>query len=159
MSSFRTTRRMPFTGQQMFDLVADVERYPQFLPMCEALVVRTRGEQEGKRLILADMTVGYPPIRETFTTRVTLDPELLRVHAGNVPEYPAGPFKRIENTWAFRDAGPTACDVDFMIGYDFKSFMLQALVGGLFDKVFRKYTEAFEARAHAIYGQPQSPDT
>lgn len=153
MSAFRTTRRMPFTPRQMFDLVADVERYPEFLPMCEALVVRSRGEDAGRQLIVADMTVGYLAIRETFTTRVTLDPVHLTVHAGNVPEYASGPFRQIENTWAFREA-EGGCDVDFAIAYAFKSFMLQALVGGLFEKVFRKYTEAFEARARSVYGSP-----
>ncbi|MDX2202794.1 MAG: type II toxin-antitoxin system RatA family toxin [Hyphomicrobiaceae bacterium] len=155
MSSFRTTRRMPFTGRQMFDLVADVERYPQFLPMCEALVVRKRWEEGGRPHILADMSVGYGAIRETFTTQVALDAARLSVRAVNPPGQGSGPFKRIENTWAFRDV-EGGCEVDFAIAYEFKSFVLQALVGGLFEKVFRKYTEAFEARAHAIYGSPRA---
>jgi coenzyme Q-binding protein COQ10 len=153
MASFRTTRRMPFTGQQMFDLVVDVERYPQFLPMCEALVVKRRWEEGGLPHILADMSVGYGAIRETFTTQVVFDPGKLTVHAANPPGQGSGPFKRIENTWAFRGV-EGGCDVDFAISYEFKSFVLQALVGGLFEKVFRKYTEAFEARAHTIYGRP-----
>ncbi len=155
MSSFRTTRRMPFTGTQMFDLVADVERYPQFLPMCESLVVRRRWEDTGRQLVLADMSVGYGAIRETFTTQVTFDREKLTVHAVNPAGQVSGPFRRIENSWVFRDVADPGCDVDFAIGYEFKSFVLQALVGGLFEKVFRKYTEAFEARAHTIYGTPR----
>lgn len=151
MSSFRTTRRMPFTPRQMFDLVSDVERYPEFLPMCEALVVRSRGEDAGRQMIVADMTVGYGAIRETFTTEVAFDGAALSVRAVNPAGQASGPFKRIENTWAFRDAGG-GCDVDFSISYEFKSFMLQALVGGLFDRVFRRYTEAFEQRARAVYG-------
>lgn len=155
MSSFRTTRRMGFTPEQMFDLVIDVERYPQFLPMCEALVVKRRWEEGGKPHILADMSVGYGAIRETFTTHVVFDREKLTVHAANPPGQASGPFKSIENRWSFR-ASPGGCDVEFAITYAFKSFVLQALVGGLFDKVFRKYTEAFEARAHAVYGPPSA---
>lgn len=151
MTSFRTTRRMPFTARQMYALVADVERYPEFLPMCEALVVRKRGEEAGLARIVADMTVGYGALRETFTTCVTLDPERLVVHAGNVPEYSSGPFRMIDNTWGFRDA-PGGCDVDFAIAYEFNSFMLQMLVGNLFERVFRRYTQAFEERAAKIYG-------
>ena len=153
MSSFRTTRRMPFTAQQMFDLVCDVERYPQFLPMCEALVVKRRWEEGGRPHILADMSVGYGAIRETFTTQVVLDREKLTVQATNPPGQGSGPFKSIENRWVFRDV-TGGCDVEFQITYAFKSFVLQALVGGLFDKVFRKYTEAFEARAVQVYGRP-----
>lgn len=151
MSSFRTTRRMPFTAEQMFALVTDVERYPQFLPMCEGLVVKKRWEEGGLPHILADMSVGYGAIRETFTTRVVFDAEKRTVHAANPPGQGSGPFKSIENRWAFRDV-EGGCEVEFQITYAFKSFVLQALVGGLFDKVFRKYTEAFEARAHQIYG-------
>lgn len=151
MSSFRTTRRMAFTAEQMFALVTDVERYPQFLPMCEALVVKKRWEEGGKPHILADMSVGYGAIRETFTTRVVFDRTGLTVHATNPPGQTSGPFKSIENRWAFRDVDG-GCDVEFSINYAFKSFVLQALVGGLFEKVFRKYTEAFEARAHEVYG-------
>lgn len=153
MSSFHTTRRMPFTAKQMFDLVADVERYPQFLPMCEALVVKRRWEESGRPFVLADMSVGYGAIRETFTTEVMFDADKLTVRAANPAGQGSGPFKRIENTWAFRDV-EGGCDVDFAISYEFKSFLLQALVGGLFEKVFRKYTEAFETRAHTIYGRP-----
>jgi coenzyme Q-binding protein COQ10 len=153
MTSFSTTRRMPFTARQMFDLVADVERYPEFLPMCEALVARKRWEEGGLTRIIANMTVGYGALRETFTTRVTLDPANLTVHAGNVPEYSSGPFRTIDNTWRFRDV-EGGCDVDFAIAYEFNSFMLQMLVGGLFERVFRRYTQAFEERAAKIYGSP-----
>lgn len=151
MTAFRTTRRMPFTARQMYDLVADVERYPEFLPMCEGLRVRKRAEEGGLPRIVADMTVGYGAIRETFTTRVTLDVARLTVHAGNVPEYPSGPFRMIDNTWGFRDVAG-GCEVDFAIAYEFNSFMLQMLVGSLFERVFRRYTQAFEERAARVYG-------
>jgi coenzyme Q-binding protein COQ10 len=156
MPSFSTTRRVPFTARQMFDLVADVEKYPLFLPMCERLVVRKRERAGDKEALIADMTVGYRAIRETFTSRVTLDPASLTVHAGSVPEYASGPFRRVENRWTFV-AAPGGCDVGFHISYDFKSLILQALVGGLFDRVFRRYTQAFEERARVVYGAPASP--
>jgi coenzyme Q-binding protein COQ10 len=151
MPSFRTTRRVAFTPRQMFDLVADVERYPQFLPLCEALTVRKRERAGDKEVLIADMTVGYKAIRETFTSRVTVDPSLLLVHAGNVPEYPSGPFRRLENRWTFAPAAG-GCDVEFSISYEFKSLLMQMLVGSLFDRVFRRYTQAFEERARAVYG-------
>src|SRR3989304_830196 len=150
MHSFRTTRRVAFTPRQMFDLVADVETYPQFLPLCEALAVRKRERAGDKEVLIADMTVGYKAIRETFTSRVTVDPSLLLVHAGSVPEYPSGPFRRVENHWSFAEA-PGGCDVEFSISYEFKSLLMQMLVGGLFDRVFRRYTQAFEERARAVY--------
>jgi coenzyme Q-binding protein COQ10 len=156
MPAFRTTRRVAFTPRQMFDLVADVEKYPQFLPLCEALLVKKRERNGDKDVLIAEMTVGYMAIRESFTSRVALDPASLTVHAGSVPEYPSGPFRRVENTWTFAPA-PGGCDVGFYISYDFKSLMLQALVGGLFDRVFRRYTQAFEERARVVYGAPPPP--
>jgi coenzyme Q-binding protein COQ10 len=162
MPSFRTTRRVPFTPRQMFDLVADVERYPEFLPLCEALTVRRR-EREGEvDIVIADMTVGYKAIRETFTSRVRLDAARLEVAAAGVPGA-MGPFSRLENRWQLRaapGASPKAslgvfgagCDVDFHIAYELRSAMLQMLVGALFDRAFARYTEAFEARARAVYG-------
>ena len=151
MPSFRTTRRVAFTPRQMFDLVADVEKYPEFLPLCEALVVRKRERAGDKEVLIADMTVGYQAIRESFTSRVSLDPAKLAVQAGSVPDHPSGPFRHLENRWAFVEA-PGGCQVDFSISYEFKSALMQMLVGGLFDRAFRRYAEAFEARAHAIYG-------
>jgi coenzyme Q-binding protein COQ10 len=163
MPSFRTARRVPFSPEQMFDLVADVERYPEFLPLCEALTVRSRAREGEFEVITADMTAGYKAIRETFASRVRLDRTRLEVATAGVPGA-MGPFSRLENRWQFRparngssgtpggaDAG-AGCEVDFFIAYELKSAMLQMLVGGLFDRAFRRYTEAFEARARAIYG-------
>jgi coenzyme Q-binding protein COQ10 len=153
MPSFSTTRRVPFTSRQMFDLVADVEQYPKFLPLCEGLSVEKREREAGKTILICAMTVGYHAIRESFTSRVTLDPDSLQVHAGSVPEYPSGPFRSVDNRWSFTDA-LGGCDVQFHIAYEFKSLMLQMLVGSLFDRVFRRYTQAFEERARAVYGPP-----
>jgi coenzyme Q-binding protein COQ10 len=151
MPSFSTNRRLPFTPRQMFDLVADVERYPQFLPLCEGLVVHSRERQDGKHILVADMTAGYQAIHETFRSRVTLDATQLAVAVVGVPDSP-GPFRSIENRWRFQPA-PGGCEVDFSIAYEFKSVMLQMLVGALFDRAFRRYMRAFEERAEQIYGR------
>jgi coenzyme Q-binding protein COQ10 len=153
MPSFRTTRRVPFTPRQMFDLVADVERYPQFLPLCEALTVTSRQREGEVEIVTADMTAGYKAIRETFRSRVRLDRVRCEVAAVGVPGA-MGPFGRLDNSWQFR-AAPGGCDVDFSISYELRSTMLQMLVGALFDRAFRRYTEAFEARARQVYGIAQ----
>jgi coenzyme Q-binding protein COQ10 len=155
MPSFRTTRRVPFTPRQMFDLVADVTRYPEFLPLCEVLTVRRRDREGDTEILIADMTAGYKAIRETFTSRVRLDPARLEVATAGVPGS-MGPFSRLDNRWQLRAApnglDGAGCEVDFFIAYELKSMMLQMLVGALFDRAFRRYTEAFEARAAAVYG-------
>lgn len=151
MPSFETTRRVAFTPRQMFDLVADVQKYPEFLPLCEALTVESRGQSEGNDIIVATMDVGYKSFRETFTSRVTLDEANLVVRADLVD----GPFHHLENRWSFSDA-PGGSDVHFFIDYEFSSFMLRMLVGAVFDQAIRKYTDAFEQRARVVYGRPSS---
>lgn len=150
MPSFRITRAVRHSPQQMYDLVADVERYPEFLPLCEALRVLRRqpGTGEGAQVLIAEMAVGYKAIRERFTTRVALEPAERRI----VAEYIDGPFKHLENRWAFTDGPGGGCNVDFFITYEFKSFALGLLMGKMFDRAFRKFTDAFEARADRIYG-------
>ena len=131
----------------MYDLVADVERYPEFLPLCEALVIRSRRERDGKELLIADMTVGYKAIRETFTTQVLLNPA---EHIIDV-KYIEGPFKYLDNRWRFEVTGEGGCAVNFFIDYEFKNRILGALMGSMFDRAFRMFAEAFEARADKIY--------
>jgi len=148
MPTFRMTRTVQHKPAQMFALVADVERYPEFLPLCEELrVIRRVQSGEGVVTLVATMSVGYKAIRESFTTRVTLDEPRLRIQV----EYVDGPFKYLENRWTFRDA-PGGCEVEFYINYEFKSFALGILMGSVFDKAFRKFTEAFEQRANTVYG-------
>ncbi len=151
MPTFQTKRRVAFTPGQMFDLVADVERYPEFLPLCEALTLRSREEKDGCTVLVATMTAGYKAIREQFTTRVTLVPAQQKV----LVEYLDGPFRRLENRWLFKPV-PGGCEIDFFIDYEFRNPMLGLLVGALFDKAFRRFTEAFEARAQSVYGQPSA---
>ena len=133
----------------MFALVADAEKYPEFLPLCEALVIKSRKERDGKTLLVAAMTVGYKAIRETFTSQVLLDPEAKRIDV----QYLDGPFKYLNNRWSFEPAGLGRCMVGFSIDYEFKSRMLGMLMGAMFDTAFRKFAEAFEKRADFIYGQ------
>jgi coenzyme Q-binding protein COQ10 len=150
MPSFRTTRQVGHTPVQMFDLVADVERYPEFLPLCESLrVVRRSQSGEGVETVVAIMGVGYKAIKESFTSRVTLDRTRLRI----LVEYVDGPFKYLENRWAFKPT-PQGSEVEFYINYEFRSFALGLLMGSVFDKAFRRFAEAFEERADEIYGRP-----
>lgn len=150
MPKFDTVRRVPYTPEQMFALVADVERYPLFLPMCEALSVRSRKERDGVTVLIADMSVGYKAIRETFTSQVVLKPDDLVIDV----KYIDGPFKYLRNLWTFKPTPAGGCDVGFDIDYEFKSRMLGALMGAVFDRAFRTFAGAFEKRADEIYGRP-----
>ena len=147
MPSFETTRRVDFTPRQMLDLVADVENYPLFFPLCEELRVKSRAVDGDRMILVADMIVGYTAIRETITSRVTIDP----VNQYVVADLVEGPFNVLQNRWNF-GAAPGGCDVRFFIDYEFKSLMLQLLVGAVFDRAFRRCTQAFEDRARVVYG-------
>ncbi|NGN39981.1 type II toxin-antitoxin system RatA family toxin [Mesorhizobium sp. CGMCC 1.15528] len=153
MPKFETIRHVGHTPDQMFALVADVEKYPQFLPLCEALSVRSRKERDGRTLLVADMTVGYKAIRETFTSQVHLKPDENAIDV----KYLDGPFRYLSNIWRFDapENGP-GTDIHFFIDYEFKSRILGALMGAMFDRAFRMFVEAFEKRAEVIYGKPES---
>jgi coenzyme Q-binding protein COQ10 len=149
MPSFRTTRRVRHNAVDMFDLVADMERYPEFVPLCERLVVREReGADTGRSVVIAEMTVAYKIFRETFTTKVTLDLPKLEI----VVEYLDGPFSSLENRWHFRQEGERRSEVEFFIEYEFRSRTLGLLMGSVFEAAFRRFAEAFERRADKIYG-------
>jgi coenzyme Q-binding protein COQ10 len=150
MPQFSTKRRVRHSATHMFDLVADVERYPEFVPLCRSLKVRQRiPEPEDVEVLVADMTVAYRFIHETFTSRVTLDRPDLQV----LVEYLDGPFSRLENRWAFHATADHACDVEFFISYDFKSRTLGLLMGTMFDAAFRRFSAAFERRADVVYAK------
>jgi coenzyme Q-binding protein COQ10 len=149
MPQFSTTRRVQHSASDMFDLVADVERYPEFVPLCKSLAVRKRTQESGGReVIVADMTVAYKLIRETFTSRVTLDRDRLAI----LVEYLEGPFRRMNNRWSFRPVNGASCDVEFFLTYEFRSRALGLLMGGVFDAAFRRFAAAFERRADQVYG-------
>jgi coenzyme Q-binding protein COQ10 len=150
MPSFSTKRRVRHSAVEMFDLVADGEKYPDFVPLCSALKVRSRADKgAGVTVLVADMTVAYKVIRQTFTSRVTLDRLNLKIFV----EYVDGPFKRMHNRWTFRSTGEWSCDVEFFIDYEFRSRTLSMLMGAMFDTAFRKFSAAFEQRADDVYGR------
>lgn len=151
MPQFSTKRRVRHAATNMFNLVADIERYPEFVPLCRALKVKSRTTNEqGVEVLVADMTVAYKLVQETFTSRVTLDKANLQI----LVEYLSGPFSRMQNRWTFRPANEGASDVEFFIDYEFRSRVLGALMGAMFDAAFRRFSEAFEKRADAVYGKP-----
>ena len=150
MPTFSTKRRVRHSAAHMFDLVADVERYPEFVPMCRALKVRQRTpEEEGIEVVVADMTVSFKLVRETFRSRVTLDRPKLKI----LVEYLQGPFSHMQNRWTFRPTGDETCEIEFFIDYEFKSRTLGMLMGAMFDTAFRRFATAFEQRADQVYGR------
>jgi len=150
MPQFSTKRHVQHSASDMFDLVADVERYPQFVPLCQALRIRKRTSgPDGGEVIVADMTVAYKIIRETFTSRVTLDRKNLEI----LVEYLEGPFQKMNNRWTFQPEAQGACEVMFSIAYEFRSRTLGVLMGAMFDTAFRRFAAAFERRADQVYGK------
>jgi len=150
MPHFSNKRRVQHRADQMFDLVADVERYPDFVPLCHALKIRQRRQNgDGTETIVADMTVSFKLVKETFTSEVSLD----RAHLKILVRYLKGPFSNLENRWTFEPKGEAACDVGFFIAYEFKSRMLATLMGAMFDAAFGRFSAAFEKRADMIYGK------
>jgi coenzyme Q-binding protein COQ10 len=150
MPSFSNKRRVLHSAAEMFDLVADVERYPEFVPLCQSLKVRQRTPKpDGTEIVVADMTVSFNLVREGFTSEVTLDRPNLKITV----RYLRGPFSNLENRWTFEPKGEGASDVGFFIAYEFKSRMLAILMGSMFDAAFARFSAAFEKRADVVYGK------
>jgi coenzyme Q-binding protein COQ10 len=152
MPQFETTHRVAHSAEAMFDLVADVESYPRFVPLCERLVVRARRAEGESEVLIVDMTIGYKVIRETFTSKVTLDRPALVIRA----DYLDGPFRVMENLWTFVAAGEGQSDIGFHISYAFKSRALGLVMGTMFERVFATFSDAFEKRADVIYGKSEA---
>jgi coenzyme Q-binding protein COQ10 len=137
------TRRLAWSQEQMFDLVADIARYDEFLPWVQGMRIRSH---EGN-VVTADMVVGFKMVRERFTSRVTLDrPNSVKV------DYISGPLKYLKNDWQFRAAPGGGCDIDFHVDFEFKNKMFERLAGMFFHEAFRRMVGAFETRAAAVYG-------
>lgn len=152
MPQFANKRRVHHSAAEMFDLVANVERYPEFVPLCSALKIRQRTQKpDGTEVIVADMTVSFKLVRETFTSKVTLDRPNLKI----LVEYLQGPFSQLQNRWTFEPKADDACDVGFFIAYEFKSRMLAMLMGSMFDTAFQRFAAAFEKRADTVYAKPR----
>ncbi|MGB3167084.1 MAG: type II toxin-antitoxin system RatA family toxin [Alteraurantiacibacter sp.] len=147
MPKIRETRRLPYTAEQMFDLVADVDRYPEFLPW----VVATRVRKDNDTEMTADMLVGFKALREKFTSKVVKDrPKTINVH------YIDGPLRDLDNNWTFRNVGDGACEIEFCVDFAFKNIMFETLAGQYVDRAFRKMVMAFEERAAQLYGSSSS---
>jgi coenzyme Q-binding protein COQ10 len=139
-------RILPYAPEQLFELVADVERYPEFLPWCLGVRVRERTEET----ITADLLIGFKMVRERFTSTVKLD------RPGRIDvAYTEGPFRYLNNHWIFEPTGDGGCSIDFYVDFEFRSRMLQTLIGMLFNEAVRRMVAAFEARAHNLYGAPR----
>ena len=148
MPTFETVRHVTHSPERMFDLVADVEAYPQFVPLCQSLRIRRRSTRaDGAEVIVAEMEVGYKKIRERFSSRVTLNRAAKKIEV----EYIDGPFSHLENLWRFSPTEDGRCRVEFFIAYEFRSRALAGLMGSMFDAAFRKFSSAFETRADDIF--------
>ena len=137
------THFLPYHPDQLYDLVADVEKYPEFLPWCRATRILTKSESE----IVADLSVGYKFFRETFRSRVSLTPKT-RIDV----EYIQGPFHYLNNYWIFKKAGEGGTDVDFFIEFEFRNRLLQNTLQMVVESAFNQMLSAFEKRAHQVYG-------
>jgi coenzyme Q-binding protein COQ10 len=145
MPKYSERKLVPYRPDQMFDLVADVGKYPQFLPWCVGARVRSHVGND----LVADLTIGFGPFRESFTSRVTLEsPERIHVH------YENGPFKYLRNEWRFIP-DPRGTTIDFFVDFEFRSFILQKAIGAVFAEAVRRMVAAFLTRARTIYGTPQ----
>ena len=147
MPGIREVRRLPYTAEQMFDLVADVGRYAEFLPWVVATRIKSNSEDE----MIADMLVGFKALREKFTSKV------MKTRPNSIEViYLDGPLKDLDNTWRFRDLPDGGCEVDFCVEFAFRNVVFEALAGQYFDRAFRKMVSAFEARAEQLYGSSSS---
>ena len=146
MPSHKETRIVPYSSEQLFDLVMDIEKYPQFLPWCVAARVRKRTDAE----LIADLTIGFGPFRETFTSRVTLDrPQQVKV------SYENGPFRYLNNQWDFTPH-ERGTEVAFFVDFEFRSRILQAAIGVVFNEAVKRMVNAFLKRARDMYGLPDA---
>lgn len=148
MPTHSEDRHMPYSAQQMYDLVADVARYPEFLPWCAAARIRSRTPQGTSEVMLADLVISFKVFRERFGSRVVLHPQDKAIDT----EYLDGPFKYMKSNWAFTDAEGGGCHVKFFVDFEFKNAILQGIIGLVFNEAMQRIVRAFEARAEALYG-------
>ncbi|MDA8230012.1 MAG: type II toxin-antitoxin system RatA family toxin [Magnetospirillum sp.] len=144
MPTHAEKRHLPYTPDQMFDLVADVERYPEFLPWCVGARIRRRNGD----VFFADLIIGFKMIREAYTSKVTLDPSRRRIDVS----YAEGPFHHLNNHWRFEPAEDGGVNIDFFVDFEFRSRILQTLIGALFNEAVRLMVHSFEKRARQLYG-------
>lgn len=147
MPSHTETRQLPYTAQQMFDLVADVASYPEFLPWTAAARIRSREQQDAAEIVIADLVVSFKVFRERFTSKVTLLPHDKRIDT----DYLDGPVKYLRSSWVFREL-ECGTEVNFDVDFEFKSKILQGAAGLFFYEAMQRVVQAFEARAEVLYG-------
>ena len=141
------TRRLPHSARQMYDLVADVARYPEFLPWNSAARIRSRQPIDGGEVMEADLVISFKLFREKFGSRVVLYPGAKRIET----EYLDGPLKHLKSVWQFRDLEPGRCEVDFTVDFEFRNLILAGVIGLVFNEAMTRIVRAFEIRAKAIY--------
>ncbi len=142
------TKLLPYRAEQMFDLVADVASYPEFLPWTAAARVRSTRPVEGGQEMLADLVISFKVFRERFGSRVTLLPAQNRI----LTEYIDGPFKHLKSVWSFADRPEGGCEVDFEVDFEFKNAILAGIIGLVFNEAMTRVVRAFETRADKLYG-------
>ena len=147
MPTHSETRTLPYTAQQMYDLVADVASYPKFLPWCAAARIRSRTPEGASEVMLADLVISFKVFRERFGSRVVLHPETKHIDT----EYLDGPFKYMKSTWDFKDV-EGGCEVAFFVDFEFRNLILQKAIGLVFNEAMHRIVAAFEARAKALHG-------
>ncbi|ATG35549.1 type II toxin-antitoxin system RatA family toxin [Phaeobacter piscinae] len=148
MPTHSETRPMPYTAQQMYDLVADVGDYPKFLPWCSAARIRSRTPLGEAEVMEADLVISFKVFRERFGSRVTLFAEEKKIDT----EYLDGPFRYMKSNWAFADRADGGCDVSFYVDFEFKNAVLQGIIGVVFNEAMQRIVRAFERRAAELYG-------
>jgi coenzyme Q-binding protein COQ10 len=149
MPTHSETRKLPYSAGQMYDLVADVGRYPEFLPWTSAARIRSRlPRADGAEVMEADLVISFKVFRERFGSRVVLWPEARRIET----EYLDGPFQYMKSDWQFRDLPEGGCEVAFHVDFEFRNALLRRVIGVVFDEAMRRVVRAFEARAQALYG-------
>ncbi len=152
MPTHAEKRKMPYSAQQMYDLIADVNAYPQFLPWCVGARIRKRSLlPDGAEVMEADLVISFKLFREKFGSRVTLYPDERRIDVA----YLDGPFRYLNNHWKFTDLPEGGCEADFFVDFEFKSAVMQAVIGVVFNEAMQRIVRAFEDRAKDLYG-PQA---
>lgn len=147
MPTHSETRPLPYTAQQMYDLVADVAQYPKFLPWCAAARIRSKTRVDGGELMEADLVISFKVFRERFGSRVVLYPGDKKIDT----EYLDGPFRYMKSNWAFSDRDDGGCDVSFFVDFEFKNAVLQGIIGVVFNEAMQRIVRAFERRAAELY--------
>lgn len=148
MPSHSETRELPYSAQQMYDLVADVPAYPEFLPWTAAARVRSRRNEGAREIMEADLVISFKVFRERFGSRVVLDPAAKKIDTA----YIDGPFRHLESTWLFHDLPNGHCRVEFTVDFEFRNRVLAGVIGAVFNEAMHRVVRAFETRANSLYG-------